>query len=44
MAVAESLRGFRRVGFDKTGIAVGQIQGKIVTLCAYLPSNMSTPE
>ena len=37
MAVAESLRGFRRVGFDKTGIAVGQIQGKIVNL----PSNTS---
>ena len=35
MAVAESFRGFRRIGFDKTGIAVGQIQGKIVNL----PSN-----
>ena len=32
MAVAESFRGFRRIGFDKTGIAVGQVQGKIVNL------------
>ena len=35
MAVTESFRGFRRIGFDKTGIAVGQVQGKIVNL----PSN-----
>ena len=32
MAVTESFRGFRRIGFDKTGIAVGQVQGKIVNL------------